>query len=78
MFKMVWKCICFGVIWCYMNVCKGEFMMRERDWERKKKRIMISNNNLFMLFKDKIFLGGINYLWKRLKILNLKCGMFFE
>lgn len=52
--------------------------MRERDWKRKKKRIMISNNNLFMLFKDKIFLGGINYLWKRLKILNLKCGMFFE
>lgn len=52
--------------------------MRERDWERKKKRIMISNNNLFMLFKDKIFLGRINYLWKRLKILNLKYGMFFE
>lgn len=49
--------------------------MRERE---KKERIMISNNNLFMLFKDKIFLGGINYLWKRLKILNLKCGMFFE
>lgn len=53
--------------------------MRERDRERKKReRIMISNNNLFMLFKDKIFLGGINYLWKRLKILNLKYDMFFE
>lgn len=48
-----------------MNVCKGEFMMRVRERQREKKkreRIMISNNNLFMLFKDKIFLGGINYL----------------
>lgn len=61
-----------------MNVRKGEFMTRERDRERKKKSIMISNNNLFTLFKDKISSGGTNHSWKRLKILNPKYGMFLE
>lgn len=63
-----------------MNVRKGEFMTRERETEREKKRerIMISNNNLFTLFKDKISSGGTNHSWKRLKILNPKYGMFLE
>lgn len=59
-----------------MNVRKGEFMTRER--EKKKERIMISNNNLFTLFKDKISSGRTNHSWKRLKILNPKYGMFLE
>lgn len=64
-----------------MNVRKGEFMTRERERQREKKkreRIMISNNNLFTLFKDKISSGGTNHSWKRLKILNPKYGMFLE
>lgn len=40
----------------------GVYDERERDRERKKKeRIMISNNNLFTLFKDKISSGGTNH-----------------
>lgn len=55
----------------------GVYDERER-LRKKKKRIMISNNNLFTLFKDKISSGGTNHSWKRLKILNPKCGMFLE
>lgn len=47
-----------------LNECTqgGVYDERERDRERKKKeRIMISNNNLFTLFKDKISSGGTNH-----------------
>lgn len=38
----------------------GVYDERER-LRKKKKRIMISNNNLFTLFKDKISSGGTNH-----------------
>lgn len=53
-------------------------MTRERERGRKKKRIMISNNNLFTLFKDKISSGGTNHSLKTLKILNQNAACFLN
>lgn len=63
-----------------LNECTqgGVYDERETEREKKRERIMISNNNLFTLFKDKISSGGTNHSWKRLKILNPKYDMFLE
>lgn len=43
-----------------LNECTQGGVYDERERE-KKERIMISNNNLFTLFKDKISSGGTNH-----------------
>lgn len=46
-----------------LNECTqgGVYDEKERQREKKRERIMISNNNLFTLFKDKISSGGTNH-----------------